>query len=263
VTDIVVVQHDPFRPLECLEAQLEGLLKTAAPAVFPGFNYFDFKVEVPSVYGAAHPDAVLLSRETTEWWVIEVESHYHSIESHIEPQLKKLGSGQYGPSVLEYLERKVAGFMPDDYGHINSWEPHFLLIIDEETSVVRRIARRNGFEVLRATPYRSEENRYALLVAGHRPAVEVTVIPPGIDCSLDDISGIAVLMPATGRQALPELPEVVAVDNLALPPSRLADGRGFALPIRCADLVEMLGDAHTYRLSFQGRLFAVQTRREQ
>ena len=263
MTDVVVVHQDPFRPLECTEAQLEGLLRTAAPAVFPGFNYFDFKVEVPSVDGAAHPDGVLLSRETTDWWVIEVESHYHSIELHIEPQLKKLCSGQYGPSVFEYLERKVPGFRSDHYGHINSWEPHFLLIIDEETSVVRRIARRNGFEVMRATPYRSEANRYALLVEGYRPAFEANVVPPGIDCSLADMSGIAVLVPATGRRALPDLPEVVAVENLALHPSRLADGRGFALPIRYADLIQMLGEAHSYRLSFQGRLFALPTRREQ
>ena len=61
--DAVTVASTFFQPIRVTEAILEGLIRTAAPALFPGYDYFDFRPAIRCGAGTRHPDGVLLAAD--------------------------------------------------------------------------------------------------------------------------------------------------------------------------------------------------------
>ena len=165
--DGVAVDRVFFQPIRLSEETLEGIIRTAAPAIFPGYDYYDFRPAIRSESGTRHPDGVLLARGERKWWVVEVETHLHSVSEHIEPQLQDLATGFYGPDAFRYLDRHPT-FDPDAYD-VDTFDPGFLLVIDSLTPQIRDAANRTGFQTVECSPFRSPRNEYALTISGHRP----------------------------------------------------------------------------------------------
>src|SRR5215469_15507352 len=112
--DGVAVDKIFFQPVRLSEETLEGIIRTAAPAIFPGYDYYDFRPAIRCGASTRHPDGALLARGERKWWVVEVETHLHSVSEHIEPQLQDLATGFYGPDAFHYLDRHPT-FDPDAY----------------------------------------------------------------------------------------------------------------------------------------------------
>lgn len=251
----VVVDTNEFLPLRVDEERLEGLLRTAAPAVFPGFDYYDFRPAVRCGSGTRHPDGVLLATGHSAWWVVEVETHLHSVSEHIEPQLRDLASGYYGPNVFAYLERHE-GFDASTYP-VDPYEPNFLLVIDSLTPEIRDAAARTGFSAIECGVFRSGHNQYALAVSGHRPRRDARPPAVGIDLVLSEIdAGIASLAPADGGPLPPLKTTTLVIAGREVQTSALRDKRGLVLPVSQDDVTDALGGATTYRLAPDGTLTA-------
>ena len=171
--DGVAVNTIFFQPIRLSEETLEGIIRTAAPAIFPGYDYYDFRPAIRCGASTRHPDGVLLARGERKWWVVEVETHLHSVSEHIEPQLKGLATGFYGPDAFRYLNRHRT-FDPDAYD-VDTFEPEFLLVVDSLTPEIRDAANRIGFQTVECSPFRSPRNEYALTVSGHRPVAETSL----------------------------------------------------------------------------------------
>ena len=182
MTDAVVVDTRLFTPVRVTEDKLESLLRTAAPKVFPGFDFFDFKPAIRCGDSTRHPDGALLAPGAEQWWVVEVETHLHDPQEHIEPQLRDLAGGFYGPDALAYLERH-ATFDASRYP-VDEYEPSLLLVIDSLPPEIRSVATRLSVQTVECAVFRSvQANQYALVVAGQRPHVDSVAQAPGIDCS--------------------------------------------------------------------------------
>lgn len=251
--DAVTVSSTFFQPIRVTEDILEGLIRTAAPALFPGYDYFDFRPAIRSGAGTRHPDGVLLAED--DWWVVEIESHLHSVSEHIEPQLRELAGGFYGPDEFSFLKRHRT-FDATKYG-VDVFEPAFILVIDTLTPEVRDAAARTGFEVLECSPFRSDENQWALTVSGFRPRRDVVAPGPGLDLRLGEEDGLAVLYPLDGRK-VPSLrsQDIIVADTVHTSYMR-RDRRGIVLSLTGEEVRDLLEGADHYRLTSSGRLFAM------
>lgn len=252
--DGITVDAVFFQPIRVSEETLEGLIRTAAPALFPGYNYFDFRPAIRCGLSTRHPDGVLLAKGEKKWWVVEVETHLHSVTDHIEPQLGDLASGFYGPDAFKYLRRHRT-FDPAAY-EVDTYEPAFLLIIDSLTPEIRHAASRKGFETIECTPFRSLRNEYALAVAGHRPNTGLAASGPGIDLRLQEEEGMAVLRPVDGGR-LPKLRNNdIIIGDVAVRGFVRRDRRGLVLPVTPTELRAHVPGGVVFRLTPAGQLYA-------
>lgn len=252
--DGVAVDRIFFQPIRISEETLEGVIRTAAPAIFPGYDYYEFKPAIRCGSSTRHPDGALLARGERKWWVVEVETHLHSVSEHIEPQLMGLSSGFYGPDAFRYLSRHRS-FNPDNY-NVDTFEPDFLLVIDTLTPEIRDAANRTGFQTVECSPFRSDRNEYALTVSGHRPRRGISIAGPGINLSLSEERGMAVLRPADGGR-LPNLrSDDVVIADVIYTGHVLGDRSGLVLELSQAELHELLPGGSDYRLSTAGHLYA-------
>jgi hypothetical protein len=252
----LLVDGEEFEPLHCSEEILEGLLRTYGTMIFPGFRYFDFRPPVLSRAGTRHPDGALVAPGHERWWVVEVEVHTHSVADHIEPQLGALRDGHYGPTVFGYLDRHD-GFEASAYASIDSWQPYFLLIVDEATAEIRAAAERCEFRVVECAVLRSQRSRYALAVTGDRPRLDVRPLPTGVDVIVDDEFGICVLRPVLGVTIPTTIPEQILVGDRAIRKRVTQSGTAVALAIERAEIDDLAGSAELYRLTFDGQLLPV------
>lgn len=252
--DGVAVDRVFFQPIRISEETLEGVIRTAAPAIFPGYDYFEFKPAIRCGASVRHPDGALLASGERKWWVVEVETHLHSVSEHIEPQMLGLSSGFYGPDAFRYLSRH-RNFRPEAYT-VDTFEPEFLLIIDTLTPEIRDAANRTGFQTVECSPFRSDRNEYALTVSGHRPRRGISVAGPGINLLLSEEHGMAVLRPADGRP-LPNLrSDDVVIDDVIYTGHVLSDRSGLVLELNQAELHKLLPGGTELRLTPSGHLCA-------
>jgi hypothetical protein len=235
-----------FRHVQVPERVLEGLFRTHGELIFPGYSYFDFKPAIPSRYGVRHPDGVLISTTSDEWWIVEIETHLHDVGGHIAPQLESLSEGVYGREALRYLDR-VDGFDLSDYS-INFWEPDFLLIVDHATPHIASAAAATAFMLLECAVYRTEAAEYALRLSGVRPAATPSV-PRGIDVRIEDVNGVAMVMPLGGRAVGGAGRRTLTVGEVELGAYLTSDGRALALPATRTDIAGIVGESETYRLT--------------
>ena len=253
--DGVTVDTTLFQPIRVSEELLEGLIRTAASALFPGYDYFDFRPSIRCSTGTRHPDGALLARDHKTWWVVEVETHVHSVAEHIEPQLSDLSTGFYGPDAFHFLHRHRTfdGALYD----VDVYEPSFLLIIDSLTAEIREAATRTNFQAFECSPFRSNTNQYALAVSGQRPRRDVTVAGPGLDLHLGEDDGMAVLIPADGKP-VPRLPTTaMLVTDVLYEGFVLKDGSGIVLPVTPDELRQLLAGAESFRLTAAGQLLPI------
>jgi hypothetical protein len=244
--EALVVDNRLFEPIRVDEERLENLLATAAPSVFSGFDYFEFKPAIRCRDGLRHPDGVLLSPNSREWWVVEVETHFHHLENHIEPQLSDLMAGMYGPEAFEYLERHDS-FDRSKY-KVDPYEPSFLLIIDSITHEIENLTTRLGLAAAECSVYFSgETNQFALALTGFRPQTGENR-EPGLSLVLRELSDMALLLPADGREMPPLKGHEILVGDGAYPWFRVSESGGIVLPLRPAEVEAAISSVARYKL---------------
>jgi hypothetical protein len=252
--DGVAVDEVFFRPVRLSEETLEGIIRTAAPAIFPGYDYYDFRPAIRGGTSTRHPDGVLLARGERKWWVVEVETHLHSVPEHIEPQLQGLATGFYGPDAFHYLDRHRM-FDPGAY-NVDTFEPNFLLIIDSLTPQIRDAANRTGFQTVECSPFRSNRNEYALTISGHRPRRGISTAGPALSLSLTEDRGMAILRPADGGRVPQLRSHDVIIGDIVHTAYVLGDRSGLALPLTPTELQDLIPGAEHFRLTSDGQLYA-------
>lgn len=235
MTDAVVVDTRLFTPIRVSEEKLENLLSTASPQVFPGFQYYEFKPAIRCGASTRHPDGVLLADGSPEWWVVEVETHLHHATDHIEPQLRDLVGGFYGPEAFAYLNRHP-GFDPARYP-IDAYEPSFILVIDALTTEIRNVATHLGVIVVECAVMRAASaSQYAIVVSGQRPQATGSALAPGIELELDEMDGMARLRPVDGKE-MPRLKALdVVVGDIAYECFETSDRVGIVAPMTVDEL---------------------------
>jgi len=90
------VCYEETAPTDTYESVYEAMIKVHAPQLWPRFYPINFKATVYASGEGVKADLVLIERDYTEWWVVEVEMAQHPFESHVLPQVKKLTNAAYG-----------------------------------------------------------------------------------------------------------------------------------------------------------------------
>jgi hypothetical protein len=247
MTDAVIVDTRLFSPVRVTEERLEALLGTAAPKVFPGFDYFEFKPAIRCGDSTRHPDGVLIAPGSNQWWVVEVETHLHDASEHIEAQMRDLVGGFYGPDAFGYLDRHES-FKAERYP-VDTYEPGFLLVIDMATHQVRDVAARLGLQLVECAVFRAaDENQFALAISGQRPQADSIALAPGIVLDLEDLDGMAVLRPAD-RKKMPRLKTLdVIIGGTAYECFETSDGGAIVAPLTVAELLAATATTDRFKL---------------
>ena len=106
---------------------------------------------------------------------MEVESHFHSVSEHIEPQLSDLATGFYGPDAYGFLKR----YRTFDRYSVDTFEPVLPLVIDALTPEVRDAAARTGFHALECSPFdRTRISGRSLSPASGRGGISLVAVAP-------------------------------------------------------------------------------------
>ena len=250
MADLLAVHAESFLPLQVTEDRLEGLLIDTE--MFRPYQYVNFKPAVWGPEGSRHPDGALVAPGQADWWVVEVEVAGHDVERHVRPQLHGLAQAVWGPKAVGYLWR--AGMDETLYATLRSYEPQFLLIADHLTPALRQAASSAGFQSMECSVFRSSLNRYALAVQGALglPQEQMLVVPQGVDVTLTEICGVAVLRPTTGR-APRCLQDSILLGRDLVRVWVTGDG-AIALPIAPSECRRICGGSNSYRLTVNGEL---------
>ena len=90
------------------EAELESLIRQHVSHTFPDF----FTVKYTRVINAENykpkkPDLAMIRKDYKEWWIVEVEREYHTLD-HILDQVTVFTNGDYNPvAVADYIYKKA------------------------------------------------------------------------------------------------------------------------------------------------------------
>jgi hypothetical protein len=124
--------YDSVSPHALREDDYEKLLLANGADLYPSWNLVAFKQVVESEYGRAKADLALIDRRYRRWWVVEVELGSHPFSTHVEPQVRRLANGAYGPShadsihsAMPTLDRRAVGEM------IMGEQPRVLVLVNQ------------------------------------------------------------------------------------------------------------------------------------
>lgn len=91
------------------EGEFEKIVTLQAPDLYPDYYVIPFKKTVISPHGNKKPDLVFIAKDYKDWYVVEVEMTYHSLDSHVEPQIHSLATAKYDDDdVIKYMCKKCS-----------------------------------------------------------------------------------------------------------------------------------------------------------
>jgi hypothetical protein len=157
-------------PTGTYESVYEALIKAHAVQLWPRFHAVNFKATVYANGEGVKPDLVLIEKDYSEWWVVEVEMAHHALESHVYPQAKKLTDAFYGDDEAERIATTCSALDINKVKQmLKDLPPRVLVIVHKpKPDWARRLSTINAlvavFEV-----FRSDENKYLFRVNGEHP----------------------------------------------------------------------------------------------
>lgn len=246
MTDRIITRSRAFERVELSENRYQALLGEFAMEVFPAGAWWSFKPAVWSPLGTAHPDALLASLDGSRWWVVEVEVARHSSIDHLDPQLAKLREGHYR---REHFKSAVGDSRNAGILHrLDSANPDFLMILDERSGPMEKIADQHGFGVVHILPYASGDSLYAASLEIDHPlqrkrAAERAVLQLRTSQYAADLTVV-------GTGTLPaELRGEVIVGNRLVRLFTRKDRRGLVVGLTASEFVAELGEGPYFALT--------------
>ncbi len=120
------------------ESEFQRTIKQHVTKVFPDYFVLDFTMNVYSnSKGPKKPDMVMVSKDCSDWWIIELELSSHTL-NHVEEQVEVFVNGDYNAyEVSEYIIKKsknlYINFLPQKKLSklIQLKQPNVLVIVDE------------------------------------------------------------------------------------------------------------------------------------
>lgn len=155
-----LTQDGEYERVILRENEFEAFVKIFWDRLAPGWHYFDWKPLLSGPAGDVKPDAVAISPDFADWYVVEVELAAHPSE-HFVSQFQRLSEVPYGTQVQASLAQLDSSIDASKWRELVSRPPGFLCVADESTSSLVSACRDYGFEYLVMTPYRSRLGAYA------------------------------------------------------------------------------------------------------
>jgi hypothetical protein len=166
----ILVEQDWYEPLSSrsvLESEYEASVLRYAPELFPGYTCHRFNTRVHSDDGAAHADLVLIDQRFRGWTIVEVELEHHPLMNHVEPQMRRLVSGRYTASHIDFLLNHNPNLDRDRTASlIRAVAPDFAVIVPEENSEWRSTLNNLGVKMCVVKIFENYRGRRLVVQSG-------------------------------------------------------------------------------------------------
>jgi hypothetical protein len=161
----------PISSQSIYEADYENSILHFATDLFPEFHCARFKFDVSSPHGGSQADLALVDKHYRSWIVVEVELEHHSLFHHVEPQMRRLSSGEYS----HLHARSIASENPaidlnKMINLISTVEPRFLVIVPTASAEWRSVLSNIGVDLCEIRLCRDSRDRRLLLMTGDPPS---------------------------------------------------------------------------------------------
>lgn len=157
-----------------LESDYEQSIRRHAAHLFPGYVCVPFKAIVEAEGGQrVKADLALVDHHYRRWTVVEVELDTHSLNRHVEPQMRKLVSGSYTDEHARAMAREAPELDEARLLHlVRSAVPDFMVIVPSELPSWRATLGNLGVSLATVQIFINAEDQRILRYEGDRPPQE-------------------------------------------------------------------------------------------
>ncbi|MCX2678318.1 hypothetical protein OOZ15_00040 [Galbibacter sp. EGI 63066] len=193
VLDTNIEWYDEIDPLSFYEKHFEETFLSKMHEVYPDFIGIPFSQKISTKNGEnSKPDLAMVRNDYKEWYIIEAEMGRHSLEGHVEKQVRVFSTGYYSPKkVAKYinsknslldlveLERMIDQIPPKIMVIVNEPKPQWEAKIKEYNSylsVFQIYKGLNGYELYRVsgdTPFIYRDKSHCSFVKGLSNTMEI------------------------------------------------------------------------------------------
>jgi len=168
---------EQVEPSTFSESFFEDWIVLHAPSVYPEYFVLPFKKTVESDYGTVKPDLIFISKDYEDWRIVEIEMGYHSLGTHVEPQVQKLANASYGVPEAEYLcsKQSLLNFKKV-VQLLEEAQPAVLVLVNEPRLDWGKSLSKYGARVVVFEMFRSERNKEIFRVDGEYPTRYIDTI---------------------------------------------------------------------------------------
>jgi hypothetical protein len=168
--------YEEVAPSGVYESVYEAMIKAHAEQLWPRFHPVHFKASVYAGVAGVRADLVLIERNYSEWWVVEVEMSHHSLSSHVLPQTRKLASASY----LNEAEKLCEGCSKLELSKVKKLlkenQPGVLVIVNKPCPEWVKPLEKFGAMVAVFEVFKSDDDEHLFRVNGEHPVGSAEVI---------------------------------------------------------------------------------------
>lgn len=161
---------DEIASTSLYENEFERLILQYSDLIFPNHHLVPFKITVQNEYGSAQADLVLIEKNYSRWWVVEVELGHHSLNGHVLPQVSTLARAAYGIKEAKYLSNNNAKL---DYSKLidlfKGAQPNVVVIVNEPKPEWERALSKHDAIITIVQIFRNENNEHVFRINGDYP----------------------------------------------------------------------------------------------
>lgn len=172
-------------PMSFYETDYENIIVHQSALIYPNFFIVPFKLSVYSDMGAAKADLALIDKKYRNWWVAEIEMSYHSLESHILPQVEILSNATYGKREAEHLHAQMTSLnLAALLDMMKGQQPRVIVVVNKPRPDWIKPLEKYGAILEVCEVFRSLENKYIFRLNGEHPPQHVEMVS---ECVFDNL----------------------------------------------------------------------------
>ena len=161
---------EPISSRSIFENDYERSILRYSSQLFPGYRCVTFNEAVESDFGTSKADLALIDFQYRGWVVVEVELEHHSLSRHVEPQMRRLASGDYGDRHAQAISTAA----PDlDFsrlkGMVASSYPEMIVVVPLVAPAWKSTLSNLGVKLAQVRIYIDDRNNRLLTYEGDRP----------------------------------------------------------------------------------------------
>lgn len=168
--------YEQVEPSTFSELEFELRIGLHAPSVYPHYHVLPFKKHLvtPDLTRVV-ADLAFVSKDYSEWWVVEVEMGYHDFGSHVKPQVEKLLTASYGVDEAEYLYEQSKSNSSLDLRKltdlIKESNARVLLVVNQNKAAWRAELSKHNVVTAIFELFRSDDEHEIFRVNGEYPSI--------------------------------------------------------------------------------------------
>jgi len=168
---------DPIQADSIYESDLEDLIISQAPNLYPDYRVIKYKKVISSEYGTAVPDLALIEKNYRAWYLCEVELGSHGLASHVVPQIAVFCNARVGSTEASYIASRESTLDKEQLtAMMKGVPPGVLVLVNTFNPFWRKVLGQWGARVGFIELYRNSAQRLIMRINGDDLAIRDELI---------------------------------------------------------------------------------------